>query len=556
MPGARPPPPALGDRAAPRRAVHARRCSASWTGCARGARAAGARPVEPVLEAIAGGDPRQLALSPGQRPAARGRQHGARAAPHAARRGRRGRARRARLRLRARPARSCARDAEAAIDVATELAGVGRVPHGPGRARARARRPRRRPPPNRLRARRRCDRRCAPDAAARGQPRQPGVGHRARARRRVPGAARRRVAGRRARRADRRRRPQRRRQDHAARHPHRRRARPTAGRVSRVGGLRLAHLAQGDALPAGRHASATSCWPTGTAPPTTSGPPTPRSATCSTGWASATSTAPSTGCPAARSAGSRWPRRWSATPTSSSSTSRPTTSTSRASAGSPGTCWPGGARVVVVTHDRWFLDAVCTRTWEVAGGRVESYLGGYADWVYARAERARQSDAAEARRQNLARKELAWLRRGPPARTSKPRFRIEAAEALIADVPPPRNTVELLGFATNRLGRTVLELEDATATDRPGAPCSTDVTWRLGPGRPDRHRRRQRLGQDHAAAHAHRGAPAATAGGWSGARTVQLARAQPGAGRPARRTCGCWRPPSRWRSTSGSASWS
>jgi ABC transport system ATP-binding/permease protein len=137
--------------------------------------------------------------------------------------------------------------------------------------------------------------------------------------------------------------------------------------------------------------------------------------------------------------------------------------------------------VVVVTHDRWFLDAVCTRTWEVAGGRVESYLGGYADWVYARAERSRQADAAEARRQNLARKELAWLRRGAPARTSKPRFRIEAAEALIADVPPPRNTVELLGFATNRLGRTVLELEDATA-EIAGRTLLDHVTWRLGPG--------------------------------------------------------------------------
>jgi ATP-binding cassette subfamily F protein uup len=137
--------------------------------------------------------------------------------------------------------------------------------------------------------------------------------------------------------------------------------------------------------------------------------------------------------------------------------------------------------VVVVTHDRWFLDAVCTRTWEVANGRVESYLGGYADWVYARAERARQSDAAEARRQNLARKELAWLRRGAPARTSKPRFRIEAAEALIADVPPPRNTVELLGFATNRLGRTVLELEDATAVVA-GRALLDEVTWRIGPG--------------------------------------------------------------------------
>jgi ATP-binding cassette subfamily F protein uup len=137
--------------------------------------------------------------------------------------------------------------------------------------------------------------------------------------------------------------------------------------------------------------------------------------------------------------------------------------------------------VVVVTHDRWFLDTVCTRTWEVANGRVESYLGGYADWVYARAERARQSDAAEARRQNLARKELAWLRRGAPARTSKPRFRIEAAEALIADVPPPRNSVELLGFATNRLGRTVLELEDATAVVA-GRTLLDRVTWRVGPG--------------------------------------------------------------------------
>jgi ATP-binding cassette subfamily F protein uup len=137
--------------------------------------------------------------------------------------------------------------------------------------------------------------------------------------------------------------------------------------------------------------------------------------------------------------------------------------------------------VVVVTHDRWFLDAVCTRTWEVANGRVESYLGGYADWVYARAERARQADAAEARRQNLARKELAWLRRGAPARTSKPRFRIEAAEALIADVPPPRNAVELIGFATNRLGRTVLELEDATAVVA-GRTLLDRVTWRVGPG--------------------------------------------------------------------------
>ncbi|MER5672082.1 ABC-F family ATP-binding cassette domain-containing protein [Pseudonocardia alni] len=137
--------------------------------------------------------------------------------------------------------------------------------------------------------------------------------------------------------------------------------------------------------------------------------------------------------------------------------------------------------LVVVTHDRWFLDTVCTRTWEVANGRVESYTGGYADWVYARAERGRQADAAEQRRRNLARKELAWLRRGPPARTSKPRYRIEAAEALIADVPAPRDTVELMAFATNRLGRTVLELEDATVSVA-GRTLLDDVTWRLGPG--------------------------------------------------------------------------
>ncbi|HTF54151.1 MAG TPA: ABC-F family ATP-binding cassette domain-containing protein [Pseudonocardia sp.] len=137
--------------------------------------------------------------------------------------------------------------------------------------------------------------------------------------------------------------------------------------------------------------------------------------------------------------------------------------------------------LLVVTHDRWFLDAVCTRTWEVADGRVEAYSGGYADWVYARAERARQSDAAEERRRNLARKELAWLRRGAPARTSKPKFRIEAAEVLIADVPDPRNTPELMAFASARLGRQVLELEDATLRV-PDRTLLDRVTWRLGPG--------------------------------------------------------------------------
>ena len=109
--------------------------------------------------------------------------------------------------------------------------------------------------------------------------------------------------------------------------------------------------------------------------------------------------------------------------------------------------------LLVVTHDRWFLDAVCERTWEVGGGTVRQFDGGYAAYVLARAERARQADAAEARRQNLLRKELAWLRRGPPARTSKPRFRIDAAEALIADVPSPRASVELRALAQRRLGR-------------------------------------------------------------------------------------------------------
>lgn len=138
--------------------------------------------------------------------------------------------------------------------------------------------------------------------------------------------------------------------------------------------------------------------------------------------------------------------------------------------------------LVVVTHDRWFLDTVATRTWEVVNGQVESYEGGYNDWIFARAERARQADAMEERRRNLARKELAWLRRGAPARTSKPRYRIEAAESLIANVPPPRDTVALASFAKRRLGRVVIELEDATLTTPDGRELVRDLTWRLGPG--------------------------------------------------------------------------
>ena len=138
--------------------------------------------------------------------------------------------------------------------------------------------------------------------------------------------------------------------------------------------------------------------------------------------------------------------------------------------------------VVVVTHDRWFLDTVATLTWEVHDGAVDVYEGGYNDWTFARAERARQADAIEQRRQNLARKELAWLRRGAPARTSKPRYRIEAAEALIKDVPPPRDTVELMAFSKQRQGRVVIELEDARIDAPDGRPLVDHLTWRLAPG--------------------------------------------------------------------------
>jgi ATP-binding cassette subfamily F protein uup len=137
--------------------------------------------------------------------------------------------------------------------------------------------------------------------------------------------------------------------------------------------------------------------------------------------------------------------------------------------------------LLVVTHDRWFLDAVVERTWEVADAAVRQYDGGYAAYVLARAERARQASASEARRQNLLRKELAWLRRGPPARTSKPRFRIDAAEALIADVPPARTSVELRALAQRRLGKSVYELDDVTM--RVGSRALLDgVSWHVGPG--------------------------------------------------------------------------
>jgi ATP-binding cassette subfamily F protein uup len=117
--------------------------------------------------------------------------------------------------------------------------------------------------------------------------------------------------------------------------------------------------------------------------------------------------------------------------------------------------------LLVVTHDRWFLDEVCDGMWEVVGGKVEEYEGGYSAYVLAKAERQRQSAAMEQRRNNLIRKELAWLRRGAPARTSKPKFRIDAANELIAAEPPPRDSVELLSFADARLGKTVYEVHDA-----------------------------------------------------------------------------------------------
>jgi ATP-binding cassette subfamily F protein uup len=137
--------------------------------------------------------------------------------------------------------------------------------------------------------------------------------------------------------------------------------------------------------------------------------------------------------------------------------------------------------LIVVTHDRWFLDEVTEQTWEVGDGTVRRYDGGYSAYVLARAERARQAAASEVRRQNLLRKELAWLRRGPPARTSKPRFRIEAAQALIADEPPPRDSTRLQAFATRRLGKSVYDVENVTLKlgDR---ILLDDVTWRLGPG--------------------------------------------------------------------------
>ena len=137
--------------------------------------------------------------------------------------------------------------------------------------------------------------------------------------------------------------------------------------------------------------------------------------------------------------------------------------------------------LLAITHDRWFLDAVATTTWEVVDGSVSAFEGGYAAYVLAKAERERMAAVTAERRDNLLRKELAWLRRGAPARTSKPKFRIEAANTLIADEPPPRDDVELVRFATTRLGKDVVDLLDATV-DLGGRALLDRVTWRLAPG--------------------------------------------------------------------------
>ena len=143
----------------------------------------------------------------------------------------------------------------------------------------------------------------------------------------------------------------------------------------------------------------------------------------------------------------------------------------------------GSKALVVVSHDRWFLDAVCTRTWEVHDGAVAAYEGGYAAYVLARAERMRLAAGTEARRRNLMRKELAWLRRGPPARTSKPKFRIQAANELIANEPPPRDSLVLQRFATTRLGKDVFDLHRVTLeVGDPPRIILDRIDWSIGPG--------------------------------------------------------------------------
>jgi ATPase subunit of ABC transporter with duplicated ATPase domains len=138
--------------------------------------------------------------------------------------------------------------------------------------------------------------------------------------------------------------------------------------------------------------------------------------------------------------------------------------------------------LMVVTHDRWFLDAVCNYTWEVHGGKVEPFEGGYAAYIQQRAERDRQATVIEGRRQNLLRKELAWLGRGAPARTAKPKFRIDAALQLIGNEPPPRNPIELSQLASARLGKDVADIESIDYATEDGKEIFSDITLRMGPG--------------------------------------------------------------------------
>lgn len=137
--------------------------------------------------------------------------------------------------------------------------------------------------------------------------------------------------------------------------------------------------------------------------------------------------------------------------------------------------------LLVITHDRWFLDEVCNQTWEVHDGIVEPFEGGYAAYVLQRVERDRMAAASEAKRQNILRKELAWLRRGAPARTSKPKFRVDAANQLISDVPPVRDTIELKRLAVARLGKDVVDIEDVSVSFGQ-REILRNITWRLGPG--------------------------------------------------------------------------
>ena len=254
-------------------------------------------------------------------------------------------------------------------------------------------------------------------------------------------------------RADRHRRPQRRRQDHAARgddRPRGARHRPGLPRP------RAAHRLPPPGRRARRHA--TPCArPCSAAGPTTSGPPTRGTreivevllAGVALDRAVARAVRRRAAALLAGRAAARRPR-----PDRARRAHQPPRRRGGRLAGRPPRRTAPSA-LVVVTHDRWFLDAVCQSTWEVHDGVVDAYEGGYAAFVLAKAERQRQAAASETRRQNLVRKELAWLRRGPPARTSKPKFRIDAANALIEDVPPPRDRLELQRFATQRLGKDV-----------------------------------------------------------------------------------------------------